>query len=86
VKKETWIRPETGLPPGPGESTDGLVLQEKMFYQDPLTNNYCADCARATNEEGKVQYEQNMVNEVRQESNNGNNGRGNGNGNGNSDN
>jgi hypothetical protein len=65
VKKQTWIRPETGLPPNPGESTDGLVLQEKMIVQDPLTNEYCSDCARQTSEDGKVIYEQrNVSNDV----------------------
>lgn len=66
IKTEnTWIKPETGLPPQPGESLDGLQLQEKIFYEDPLTKRYCSDCTRAVDEEGKVQYEQyNVSNEV----------------------
>ena len=58
---DTWIRPETGLPPQPGESTDGLVLEKKTFYEDPVTPNYCADCNRAVDEEGNIIYEQNNV-------------------------
>jgi penicillin-binding protein 1C len=58
---DTWIRPETGLPPKPGEPTDGLVLEKKTFYEDTVTPNYCADCNRPVNEEGKIQYEQQNV-------------------------
>lgn len=61
VTKETWIRPETGLPPKPGESVDGLVLETKSLYQDPLTDQYCADCNRPVNDQGKIQYEQHVV-------------------------
>lgn len=61
VTREVWIRPETGLPPAPGESTDGLVLETKTFYEDPLTENYCNDCVRATTPEGEVIYEQHSV-------------------------
>lgn len=56
--KEVWIKPDTGLPPQPGEQVDGLVLERKLLYQDPLTELYCADCNRAVNDQGKVQYEQ----------------------------
>ncbi len=59
--KEVWIRPETGLPPNPGEVVDGLVLQTKTMYQDPLTEQYCTDCSRPVNEEGKIQYERQVV-------------------------
>lgn len=52
-KKEIWVRPETGLPPAPGESTDGLVLQEKYVLSDPLTPEYCSDCGSTTTEDGK---------------------------------
>ncbi len=58
---DTWIRPETGLPPKPGESTDGLVLEKKTFYEDTVTPNYCADCNRAVDDQGKIQYEQQTV-------------------------
>lgn len=55
---ETWIRPETGLPPLPGEVVDGLVLETKTFYEDPVTPQYCADCNRPVDAEGKIIYEQ----------------------------
>ncbi len=56
--KETWIQPETGLPPPPNQHVEGLVLQSHTFYSDPVTENYCADCARPVTPEGKVIYEQ----------------------------
>ncbi|HYD34956.1 MAG TPA: transglycosylase domain-containing protein [Vitreimonas sp.] len=61
VKKEIWVRPETGLPPAPGESQDGLALQEKVVYEDPITSGFCADCARPTTEDGKTVYERIVV-------------------------
>ncbi|MEN8253759.1 MAG: penicillin-binding transpeptidase domain-containing protein, partial [Patescibacteria group bacterium] len=64
ITKEVWIKASTGLPPKPGESEDDLQLQQKIIYTDPLTKEYCSDCARATNEEGKVVYERyNVSNE-----------------------
>lgn len=63
VTQEFWIDPTTGLPPPFGEQVDGLVLETHTFYQDPITELYCADCNRATTEEGRVIYEQNIVNE-----------------------
>jgi len=67
ITKETWIRPETGLPPKPGESTEGLVLQSKTFFEDPLTPAYCQDCQRAVDPAGKVMYEQQNVTSETQE-------------------
>lgn len=63
VKENVWIDPTTGLPPKPGEHVDGLVLEERTVIQDPVTDNYCQDCNRAVNEEGRVQYEQYVVRE-----------------------
>lgn len=60
-KKEVWIRPETGLPLQSGDSTEGLVLEEKTLYSDPLTPEYCSDCVRAVTEDGKTVYEQHTV-------------------------
>ncbi len=62
VTKEVWIRPETGLPPLPGESMDGLVLQSKTVLSDPLTPEYCVDCAQATTPEGKPIFESRVIN------------------------
>lgn len=49
-----WIDPTTGLPPKFGEQVDGLVLENRTIITDPLTRQYCQDCSRPTDEEGKV--------------------------------
>jgi 1A family penicillin-binding protein len=67
TSKDVWIRPETGLPPNEGEVVDGLQLQMKNIYQDPLTDLYCNDCVRPVNESGDVQYERRIVNQAVQE-------------------
>lgn len=64
ITENTWIRPETGLPPNPGEQAEGLVLESHTFYQDPLTQRYCNDCNRPVSPEGKIQYEQQVVTDV----------------------
>jgi membrane carboxypeptidase/penicillin-binding protein PbpC len=61
VTKEVWIRPETGLPLQPGESTDGLVLQSKTILQDPFSGEYCQDCSRPVDDQGKTVYEQQVI-------------------------
>lgn len=61
VTKEVWIKPETGLPPEYGEQAEGLVLETKTVYQDPITQLYCEDCTRAIDEEGKTIYEKHYV-------------------------
>jgi 1A family penicillin-binding protein len=63
VTKEIWVRPETGLPPNPGEPTDGLVLQSKNVIEDPVTREYCADCARPVDDQGRIIYEQRTITE-----------------------
>jgi len=60
-RKNVWIRPETGLPPAYGEQAEGLVLEEHQFYSDPVFNNYCADCTRPVDENGKIIYEKSIV-------------------------
>jgi 1A family penicillin-binding protein len=61
IEKEVWIKPETGLPPDYGEEAEGLILERHTLYQDPVTDLYCADCVRQVDEEGKIQYEQHVV-------------------------
>jgi hypothetical protein len=61
VTKDVWIHPDTGLPLKPGESTDGLQLQSKTVLTDPFTNDYCVDCARPLDPEGKTVYERYTV-------------------------
>lgn len=60
-RQQVWIDPNTGLPPPYGEHVDGLVLEERTVYQDPLTPMYCSDCNRPVNEGGDVVYEQRTV-------------------------
>lgn len=60
-RQQVWIDPRTGLPPPYGEHVDGLVLEEKNLYEDPVTPLYCSDCARAVSEDGAVIYEQRTV-------------------------
>ena len=59
--KEIWINPETGTPPEYGQVIEGLVLENHTIYQDPVTLQYCADCNRAVDEEGKIIYEKNYI-------------------------
>lgn len=61
MQKEYWIDPTTGLPPPYGAEVEGLVLETHTFYQDPVTEFYCADCSRPVNEDGGVEYERNIV-------------------------
>ncbi len=59
--KQVWIDPRTGLPPPYGEIVEGLVLEERTIYSDPVTDLYCANCNRPLKEDGSVQYEQYTV-------------------------
>ena len=34
-----------------------MQLQKHVVLSDPFTQNYCLDCTRPVNEQGKVQYE-----------------------------
>lgn len=63
ISKEIWIDPTTGIPPKSGESWEGLnlQLQRHTVLTDPFTQDYCLDCTRPVNEEGKVQYERHLV-------------------------
>ena len=61
--KEIWIDPTTGLPPKEGTSWEGLSLQlqRHTVYSDPFTKEYCTDCTRPLNEEGKTVYERYVI-------------------------
>jgi len=61
VTKEIWVHGDTGLPPVPGESQDGLVLQTKTVLTDPFTTDYCQDCTRPVDDQGKTIYEKQNV-------------------------
>jgi 1A family penicillin-binding protein len=61
IKENVWIKPETGLPPAYGEQVEGLVLEERTIYQDPVTDLYCQDCSRPVDEQGKVVHEKYVI-------------------------
>jgi hypothetical protein len=63
TKKSTWIKSATGVPPQSGEGEDGLVLEEHTFYKDPVTKEFCADCNRKVDDQGKIQYERSVINQ-----------------------
>lgn len=63
ISKEIWIKPETGLPPTYGEQAEGLVLETRIIYQDPVTELYCFDCSRPVDDKGKIVYEKHYTNE-----------------------
>lgn len=66
LSKEVWINPQTGLPPQPQESVngpvEGLILERKSVVSDPFTLDYCLDCTRAVDAEGKQIQERYTVN------------------------
>lgn len=64
AKRNVWVKPETGLPPAFGEQAEGLVLEEHEFYSDPVFEDYCSDCRRAIDEQGRVIYERMTVKEI----------------------
>lgn len=55
--KELWIHAETGLPFKESESLDNLLLETHAVLSDPFTVDYCLDCVRPVDDQGKVQYE-----------------------------
>jgi len=69
VTKEVWVHPDTGLPLQAGESTDGLQLQTKTVLTDPFTTDYCQDCTRPVDEQGKTVFEQHNVDAITEYSN-----------------
>lgn len=56
VSTDTWISPATHLPPNPGDSTTGLNLEKHVFYSDPFTSAFCADCSYPLDDKGKPIY------------------------------
>lgn len=63
ISKEIWIDPTTGVQPKKGQSTEGmnLVLERHTVLSDPFTQDYCLDCTRPVNEQGKTQYERYII-------------------------
>jgi len=54
LKRGIWIDKDTKLPPIPGK-TDNLELQEHIILSDPVQKDYCLDCEKPVDEEGKPQ-------------------------------
>lgn len=63
LTREVWIDPTTGLPPKPGENTEGkqLLLERHSLISDPFTSDYCLDCTRAVDDQGKTVFERFVV-------------------------
>lgn len=56
--RDTWIVPTTGLPPKEGDPTDNLGMERHLLLTDPFTTDYCLDCHRPVDQNGKTVYEQ----------------------------
>jgi len=52
LKKGIWINTTTGLPPKPNV-TENLELQEHIVLSDPVQTDYCLDCSRPLDNQGK---------------------------------
>lgn len=53
TRREIWVKNDTGFEPEPGD-VDNLKLEEHTVLSDLLTQDYCVDCARPVDEEGKA--------------------------------
>jgi len=61
LKRGIWIDKDTKRPPIEGK-TDNLELQEHIILSDPVQKDYCLDCEKPVNEEGKPQEEPYTIN------------------------
>ncbi len=53
LKRDIWIDKSTKRPPVQGK-TDDLELQEHIVVSDPVQKDYCVDCEKEIDEEGKI--------------------------------
>jgi membrane carboxypeptidase/penicillin-binding protein PbpC len=53
TQKEIWVKEDTGFEPEEGD-TENLKLEMHTVLSDPLTKDYCLDCARPTDEQGQT--------------------------------
>ena len=53
LKRGIWIDKSTKRPPVEGK-TDDLELQEHIVISDPVQKDYCLDCEKDIDEEGKI--------------------------------
>ena len=52
ISKEIWVKADTGFIPAEGD-TDNLKLEAHTVLSDPFEPEYCLDCARPLDEQGK---------------------------------
>jgi penicillin-binding protein 1C len=61
LKRGIWIDKSTSRPPVEGK-TDDLELQEHIILSDPVQKDYCLDCSKDIDEEGKVKEPPYIIN------------------------
>lgn len=66
VTRQVWIKEATGQPAAEGDN-DGVRLEERTFYEDPVTSVYCTSCGQPGSD-GTIQYQPNVVRENSSES------------------
>ncbi len=62
--EDVFVDPATGQPPPPDTTVDGLVIQQRTVYSDPVTDFYCPECTVTVDAEGNQEVRtQNEVSE-----------------------
>jgi len=61
LKRGIWIDKDTQRPPPEGK-TDNLELKEHLILSDPVQKDYCLDCPKDIDEEGKVKEPNYIIN------------------------
>lgn len=61
LKRGIWIDKSTNRPPVEGK-TDDLELQEHIILSDPVQKDYCLDCPKDIDEEGRVKEPPYIIN------------------------
>jgi len=61
LKREIWINKDTKHPPEEGQ-TENLELQEHLLLSDPVQKDYCLDCEKPVDEEGRIREEAYKIN------------------------
>lgn len=52
-RRDIWIKNDTNLQPAPGDD-DNLRLESHTILSDPFTIDYCTDCAKPVDDQGKI--------------------------------
>jgi membrane carboxypeptidase/penicillin-binding protein PbpC len=61
LKREIWINKDTKHPPEEGQ-TENLELQEHLLLSDPVQKDYCLDCEKPVDEEGRIREQAYKIN------------------------